>query len=129
MTSTSIDLLIRIKNGYMSGKLNIEGLYSGLNESILKILKTQGYIEDFSVNTDKKNKYFDIKLKYDKNNPALTDVRIVSRPGARIYKDYRSLKKVLGGKGISILTTSEGVMTDGQARQKKAGGEVICQIW
>ncbi|OGK28676.1 30S ribosomal protein S8 [Candidatus Roizmanbacteria bacterium RIFCSPHIGHO2_02_FULL_40_9] len=127
--STVIDLLIRIKNGYLAQKESIIGIYSKLNVHILEILKNEKYIKEFSVQEDNGKSRIIIELLYQNKQPALRDVAIVSKPGRRAYFKSREMKSVRGGLGLAILSTAFGVMTDKQARQKKIGGEVLFRVW
>ncbi len=129
MTDITIDLAIRVKNGYMSKKSLIKGLYSKMNERILSILKEEGYIKNYSVIEDNVKKSLQIELLYENEQPSLTDVKIFSRPGQRVYKTIRQIRPVLGGMGIAILSTPKGVMTDKNARKQKTGGELLFELW
>lgn len=114
----------------MSRKREISGMYSKMNMSLLGILKRDGYIEDYSMVEDDKKKSINITLKYDENNtPAMTDVKIQSKPGRRVYKGSSSIQNVRGGLGIAILTTNKGLLTDSEARDKGIGGELLFRIW
>lgn len=129
MISPHIDLIIRIKNGYLAEKADIDALYSKMNVTILDILKKQGYIESYEIHDDSKKQSISIVLKYDGKRPAVQDVKIHSKPGRREYAGKKEIKSVLGGLGIKIVSTSKGLMTDKEARDQKIGGEVICSIW
>lgn len=129
MTSTIIDLIIRIKNGYLAGKNDIQGSYSRLNENVLALLKKESYIKDFSVVEVDKKKDITIQLLYNDNKPAVTGIKILSKPGRRTYRRLKDMRPVLGGLGIAIISTSQGVITDKQARENKKGGEILFQIW
>ena len=129
MNSTNIDLVIRIKNGYMAEKQTISALYSKLNENILALLKQEGYIKDFSVVEDGNKKSIDIELLYNDRIPVVKDVKLYSRPGRREYLKKEEIRPVLGGLGMSIVSTSKGLMTDKQAREQKSGGEILFSIW
>ena len=103
---------------------------SNFKEKILKVLKNEGYINDFSTdeNNDKK-KIFLINLKYKSGNPVITEMKRVSRPGRRIYARASSIPKINNGLGIVIISTSKGVMTDIDARKANLGGEIICRVF
>lgn len=125
-----VDLAIRLKNGYLAKKDKITVLYSKLNENVVSILKKEGYIADYEIKNQGKNKkLIEVILSYKKGKPAVTEVKIISKPGRRIYSQVKDLKPVLGGLGIAILTTPKGVMTDKEARKNKVGGEVLFQVW
>lgn len=129
MSSLSIDLLIRIKNGYLAEKNQVEAGYSKFCENILKILEKEKYINGYKVEKHGAKSIFQIDLLYFENNPAIKDIKIVSKPGRRVYKEVDKLRPVLGGLGIAILSTSKGVMTDKQAKAQNIGGEVLFQVW
>lgn len=129
MNNSVADLAIRIKNGYMAEKPEIVVSYSVLNTKIIEILKSENYIADFSIKTDGAKKTIEVTLKYTNNNPAVTDVQVVSKPGRRMYSKAKYIKPILGGLGIAIMTTPKGVMTDREARTLKVGGEVLFKIW
>lgn len=128
MTSSIIDLIIRIKNGYLAGKETIVSPYSKLRENILRKLVDLGYIKNYQITGDK-IKRINIELLYKDGQPALTGVKIFSKPGRRYYVSYRQLKPVLGGYGVSVLSTSKGVLTEAEARKTKIGGELLFNIW
>lgn len=119
------DGLIRIKNGYLVGKISVKVRFSNLILKIMKLLQKEGYIE--SVKQDKGELL--VTLKYNDRVPALTDVKRVSTPSLRIYKGVKSLPSVLNGLGVAIISTPKGIMTDKQARKEKAGGEVLAFVW
>lgn len=129
MNSTNIDLIIRIKNGYMAEKKAVDAVYSKLNENILNILKENRYITGYSIHEDAGKKSITVDLLFDGREPAVKDVKLFSRPGRREYRSVDELKPVLGGLGMSVLSTSKGVMSDAQAREAKIGGELLFSIW
>lgn len=129
MNSTHIDFIIRIKNGYLAQKQNASGMYSKLNESIAEILKKEGYIKSFKVTQDGNKKSISVELLYNEDEPAIQGVKIYSRPGQRHYVKKEEIKSVLGGLGMSIVSTPLGVMTNKHARKNKTGGEILYSIW
>lgn len=130
MENSVIDLIIRIKNGYLAGKDNVSASYSKFKEEVLKKLKQLKFIKDYKIEeVDNVKKVLVIDLLYVENNPALTDVKIFSKPGRRYYVSYKELKPVLSGYGYSILSTPKGIMTNKEARLKKVGGELLFNIW
>jgi small subunit ribosomal protein S8 len=130
MTDPIADMLIRIKNALMARHKKVEVPASKMKLEIARILKEEGYIEDFVFIDEKPQGKIEIILKYDENKrPVIAGVKRVSKPGRRIYKGYRELPKVLDGLGIAIISTSQGIMTDHEARRRKVGGEVLCEIW
>lgn len=112
----------------MSGRESIVSVNSKLNQNIVKKLVDLGFITSFEISGDKLKK-IKIVLLYRQGAPAITDVKIYSRPGRRYYVSYSKLKSVLGGMGYSILTTPSGVLTGKEARAKKVGGELLFNIW
>ena len=127
MKGSYIDLLIRIKNGYMASKDSVMTPYSKIKEDILKILKKLGYIEDFVV--DKKNKLdITVILAYENNKPLFTDVKIFSKPGRKFYIKSTEIKTDRSGITSKALSTSKGVMTDIEAKKNKIGGELLFEI-
>ena len=121
-------MLTRIRNGQSAGKKSIKQPSSKLKVSIAQVLKDEGYITDFSTETVGSHTQMTIELKYYKGTPVIESIKRVSRPGLRIYKSKDELPKVLGGLGIAIVSTSNGVMTDRAARAIGHGGEVICTV-
>jgi len=128
MSDPIADLLTRIRNGQSAGKKAIQQPSSKLKLSIVKVLKEEGYITDYSVETEGNHPVLSIVLKYHKGSPVIEEIKRISRPGLRIYKSKGELPKVLGGLGIAIVSTSNGVMTDRAARASGHGGEIICTV-
>lgn len=129
-TDPIADMLIKIKNGLMAKHNSVTIPASKMKLEIARILKQEGYIEDFKYIEEKPQAKIEIILKYDEHKqPVIAGVRRVSKPGRRIYKGYKDLSKVMNGLGIAIISTSQGIMTDYEARKRKIGGEVICEIW
>ena len=122
------DLIIRIKNGYMAKKESIKSPYNSYRAEILKKLKTLGYIKEVRVQGET-IKTCEIELIYVAGEPAVTDVKIYSKPGRRWYTRVSKLKPVLGGMGYSILSTPAGILTNIEAEKKKVGGELLFDIW
>ncbi|OGK28169.1 30S ribosomal protein S8 [Candidatus Roizmanbacteria bacterium RIFCSPHIGHO2_02_FULL_39_9] len=125
MNNTVIDLIIRVKNGYLSRKETIHVLFSKTNEEVLQKLKTLGFIKSFK----KVERDIIVELLYKEKMPSFTDVKIFSKPGRRYYVSYKELKPVLGGLGYSLLSTSKGIMTNKEARKQKTGGELLFELW
>jgi small subunit ribosomal protein S8 len=129
MTDPIADLIIRIKNAHMAGHAKVSVPYSRFKEAIAQILVTEGYVESFSVHELSVGKNLEIQLKYVGKSPAVTNVKRVSTPGRRLYVSSNQIPRSLGGYGITVVSTSKGVMTDAQARKANVGGEVLFQIW
>lgn len=128
MQNSVVDLIIRIKNGYMARKETIVAPYSKFAEEVLKKLKTLGYVGEYKIEGDLK-KIITIDLIFKKDETPFTDVAIFSKPGRRYYVSYRDLKPVVSGFGYSILSTPVGILTDKEAKLKKTGGELLFNIW
>lgn len=129
MSSSVIDLIIRIKNGYSSKRENIKAIYTKINEEIVNLLKKERYIKDYQIIERDKKKNILVDLLYENGKQALSEVKIVSKSGRRVYSSIRDLRQVLGGLGIAVLTTPHGIMTDKEARKQRVGGEILFKIW
>jgi small subunit ribosomal protein S8 len=128
MTDPIADFLTRIRNGQTSGKTEVLVPASKVKLSIAKVLKDEGYIEDFSSTEEDGKPALVVQLKYYQGRPVIDRIERVSRPGLRVYKGKDELPSILGGLGVAIVSTSKGVMTDRQARASGHGGEVICIV-
>lgn len=123
------DMLITIKNAQAVGKLTVKIPFSKIKLEIAKILKKEGFINEVE-EKGRRKKSLIIFLKYDEEKkPAISGVKRISKPGQKIWKGYREIRKVKGGYGIAIISTPRGLMTDSQARKQKVGGEILCEIW
>ena len=130
MTDPIADLLTRIRNGLNAGKRWVEIPSSIEKKRIVFILKEEKYIEDFILIDDKGRKQIRVFLKYDyKGKPVISVIERVSKPGLRVYKGKKDLPRVLDGLGISIMSTSKGVISNKMAKKFGVGGEVICNVW
>lgn len=129
MGNSIIDLIIRIKNGYMAKRDAIVSPYSNYKGEILKKLLALKYIKGYKVEEKNSKKYVVIELLYKDEVPVLTDIELFSKPGQRIYVSYSELKNVMGGFGVSVLSTSKGILTNRQARKEMVGGELLFNIW
>lgn len=128
MTDPIADMFTRIRNGQAVGKVSVKMEASKVKLAIANVLKAEGYINDVAVRDADGKKELEIALRYYQGKPAIDRLERISRPGLRAYRGKDALPKVLGGLGISIVSTSSGIMTDGQARSKGLGGEVICLV-
>lgn len=128
MNDPIIDLIIRIKNAYMTKNEALSVPHSNYKEAVLKKLQAAGYITSFSVEGDV-IKTLEVELKYTKGVAAMTDVKLVSKPGKREYVSYTDLKSVMNGMGVSFLSTPQGILTNHEARKAKIGGELLFLIW
>lgn len=130
MTDPISDMLTRINNAIRAKKKTVIVSASKIKLEIVRILKEEGFIEDYKFMEEKPQSKIEIVLKYDDQKKGIiSGLRRVSKPGRRIYLGYKALPKVLDGLGIAIVSTSQGIMTDHEARKRKLGGEVICEIW
>ena len=128
MSDPIADMLTRIRNAQASEKVTVAMPASKLKAAIAKVLKDEGYIDDFKVSQDLAKPQLEIALKYYAGRPVIEKIERVSRPGLRIYKSTRDIPQVMNGLGIAIVSTSKGVMTDRKARATGVGGEVLCIV-
>ncbi|MGR9105537.1 MAG: 30S ribosomal protein S8 [Gammaproteobacteria bacterium] len=129
MTDPVADMLTRIRNGQKAGKLEVAMASSKLKRAIAAVLKDEGYIRDYSEETQGEKANLQITLKYHQGTPVIAAIKRVSRPGLRIYRAKEELPSVMGGLGISIVSTSKGVMTGKAAKAQGVGGEVLCTVF
>jgi len=130
MSDPIADMLSRIRNGQQARKGSITLPASKVKKNILNVLKTEGYIRDYSVTQNDKG--FDeitVELKYHDGEPVIKNLNRVSKPGRRVYASLDKLPKYYNGLGVYIVSTSQGVMSDYQARESKIGGELICNVY
>lgn len=127
MTDPIADMLTRIRNGQSAKKTQVQMSSSTKKIEIAKVLKEEGYIEDFSVEAGVKP-VLSIMLRYYQGKPVIDQIKRISKPGLRIYKGKDELPKVNAGLGVAIISTSQGVMTDRAARAAGQGGEIICTV-
>ena len=130
MSDPLADMLTRVRNACMVKFDSVEMPLSNLKTSVAKVLKEEGYINDYRIQEDDKQGTLHIDLKYDRNNQrVITGLRRVSKPGRRVYVKSDQIPKVMSGLGIGIISTSSGLMTDHQARKNRVGGELLCEVW
>ena len=123
------DMFARIKNAHLRNYKKIELPTSSFKTKIAQVLKNEGYIVDFKVTNEKNKSRLEINLKYNSGNPVIQEIERISKPGRRIFSSAGSLPKINNGLGIAIISTPKGVMTDGDARKQKVGGEIICKVF
>ena len=128
MTDPISDMLTRIRNAGHALLPTVEIPHSNLKEGIAQILKTEGYVTDVMVD-GKVAKTLKLRLKYQGKKSTIEGLRRISRPGLRRYVGATEIPRVLGGMGVAVISTPEGVMTGVQARKKNLGGEVLCYVW
>ena len=129
VTDPISDFLTRVRNASRAGKLRVDIPASNMKKSLAEILKAQKFINDYSVVEDTKQNILRLELTYTNGNPAISGLKKISKPGLRVYKKSDELPKVLNGLGIAVVSTSQGLLTDKDARKQTIGGEVVCYIW
>lgn len=130
MTDPIADMLTRIRNANSAGHKTVEVPASKIKKSIAQILQDEGYIGCFEVKEDGKQGVINIEMKYGpENEKVITGIKKISKPGLKVYAKANDVPKVLGGLGIAIISTSNGVVSDKKARELGVGGEVICYVW
>jgi small subunit ribosomal protein S8 len=128
MSDPIADMLTRIRNAQMVNKADVTMPSSKVKVAIASVLKDEGYIDDFSVQNDGVKSNLTISLKYYAGKPVIERIQRVSKPGLRIYKGSQEIPKVMNGLGVTIMSTSKGVMTDRKAQAAGIGGEVLCVV-
>lgn len=130
MTDPIADMLTRIRNGSNEKHKSVSVPMSKIKVDIVEILKEEGYIKDYQIEDEGVQGTITIELKYGENDERIiSGIKRISKPGLRVYVNSKDLPKVLGGLGIAIISTSQGVLTDKEARNLGIGGEVICYVW
>jgi small subunit ribosomal protein S8 len=130
MTDPIADMLTRIRNGSMARHERVEMPHSKLKEHVADVLKLEGYVDDVRVSEGEEPKTLVVVLRYGRDRTSAIDgIRRVSTPGRRVYVRHDRISRVVSGMGISILSTSRGVMTDREARRQRVGGELLCEVW
>ena len=128
MTDPIADMLTRIRNGQKARMVSVSMPASKTKEAVAKVLKEEGYVTDYAASGEGATKTLTVELKYFEGVPVIERIQRASRPGLRVYRGKEELPKVLGGLGVAIVSTSAGVMSDRQAREKGIGGEVLCIV-
>ena len=128
MTDPISDMITRIRNGQKARKVSVSMPASKAKEALARVLKDEGYITGFAVAGEGASKELSVELKYFEGTPVIERIQRASRPGLRIYRSKEELPRVLGGLGVAIVSTSAGVMSDREAREKGIGGEVLCIV-
>ncbi|HHV41580.1 MAG TPA: 30S ribosomal protein S8 [Clostridiaceae bacterium] len=129
ITDTIADMLTRIRNAGRAGHTNCDIPASKMKKAIADILVEEGYIQSVTFQDDNKQGILTVTLKYIDKKPVINGIQRISKPGLRVYADMENLPKVLGGLGIAIISTSQGIKTDRQARKDGVGGEVLAYVW
>ena len=123
------DMIARVKNAQARAHKKVDLPSSNFNVKIAGILKNEGFIKDYKVNSEENRSILSLELKYHSGNPVINAFERVSKPGRRIFSSANSLPKINNGLGIAIISTPKGVMTDIDARKEKVGGEIICKVF
>lgn len=126
MTDPIADMLTRVRNAISAGHDRVEIPASKVKAGICKVLKDEGYIRSFKIIAKEKS---DIRLKVLLKEDAIVGLKRVSRPGLRQYRGYDEMPRVISGLGISVVSTSQGILSSGEAKKRKVGGEVLCNVW
>lgn len=130
ITDPIANALTKIRNALKARKETVDVPFSKLTQDILALLKKKGYISNFKLMKDDKQGTLKVYLRYTPTRvPVISGLTKISKPGLRIYVGRREIKKVRGGLGLAVLTTSKGIMTDKEAREAKVGGELLCYVW
>ncbi len=123
------DLLARIRNAQMRNKSKVSSPSSRLRESVLEVLKTEGYIRGYTVVEKDGRSEIEIELKYFDGEPVIREIERVSKPGRRVYTSVKNMPRVNNGLGVTIVSTPKGVMADHEAREANVGGEILCTVF
>lgn len=123
------DMLAQIKNAYMAGKSVVALPYSKMKEAVGQILAQEGYLKSVKTEGVYPKQTLSLELVYRQETPALTDIKRKSKPGLRVYVGRDRIPTVVGGMGLAILSTPQGIMTGKQAKKKHIGGELLCEVW
>ncbi len=127
---TFADFLTRVRNGLRSRQRDVRVPYSRLKYEVARVLLEEGFISNFSVDGDGPRRQIVVTLKYDDTGKSvIRGIRLVSRQSRRVYVGVDEIPRVIGGLGVAILTTPQGIVTDREARRKGVGGEVLCKVW
>ena len=130
MTDPIADMLTRIRNGLQARHASVEMPASKIKSAIAEVLKDEGYIKSYANVGEGPTRALKVELRYvGKNEPVLSGIKRISKPGLRVYSSATDIPRVYGGLGVAIVSTSRGVMSGAQARKQGIGGEVICHVW
>jgi small subunit ribosomal protein S8 len=130
MTDPIADMLTRIRNGALARHERVEMPHSKLKEHVASVMRAEGYLDDVRASEGEEPKILTLVLRYGRDRESAIDgLRRVSTPGRRVYVRHDRINRVCSGMGISILSTSRGVMTDREARRQRVGGELLCEVW
>ncbi|CAL7959389.1 30S ribosomal subunit protein S8 [Gammaproteobacteria bacterium] len=128
MSDPIADMLTRIRNAQAARKPDVSMPMTKLKAAIAEVLKTEGYVLDYKIEEVNNKKQLVLSLKYYQGKPVIENIRRISRPGLRVYRDKNKLPQIMGGMGIAIISTSKGIMSDRAARLLGEGGELLCSV-
>jgi small subunit ribosomal protein S8 len=130
MTDPIADMLTRIRNAVSVGHERVAMPASRLREGVARILAAEGYIDRFELSTESARTTLTLILRYGaRRTPAISGLKRVSRPGHRVYREASELPRVQGGLGVAVVSTSQGLLPDREARRRRLGGEIVCEVW
>lgn len=129
LTDPISDMITIIRNGLASNKKEVRVPNSKLKQEILKILKKEHFVEDFSVEKDKEKSALIVSLRYVNNKPTISNIKRISKPGRRIYAGKSDIPYVKGKSGLALISTSKGVLSGNEAREQAVGGEILIEVW
>ncbi len=130
MTDPIADMLTRVRNAAAVGHKTVVLPSSKMKESLAEILVSEGYIDRYEVKEAGAGKQLTLVMRYgDRRNPAITGLNRVSKPGHRIYRGASDIPRVQGGLGVAVVSTSQGLLPDREARRRRLGGEIVCEVW
>ena len=129
MSDPIADMITRLRNALLARHDEVELPLSKIKAAIAEVLKSEGYVDGFSIKNEGPQGTLTVQLKYKKNQAVIQGIKRVSKPSLRVYVAHDEIPKVLSGLGINILSTNKGVMSDRVAREKKLGGELLCAVW
>jgi small subunit ribosomal protein S8 len=130
MTDPIADMLTRVRNAVRIERPHVEMPSSKVKRGVAEVLKREGYIWDFQVEQQQPVEQLRLELKYGPNGErVIRHIKRISKPGRRVYSKAKDLRPILNGLGISVISTSRGVISDREARQRNVGGEVLCEVW
>lgn len=130
MSDPLADMLTRIRNAGMVRHESVEMPLSKIKSGVAAILKREGYIKDFQTVDDDKQGILRVELKYDQHDgQVITGLKRVSKPGRRVYVKHDNIPTVMSGLGVAVVSTSQGILTDREARERQVGGELLCEVW
>ena len=129
MTDPIADMLNRLKNAQSAKKEAVEVPYSRMKYALAKVLERKGFVKAVEIKGKKVRRVIDIALRYTEGMPRITGTKRISKPGQRVYAPCDAIRKTKGGRGISVLSTSKGLLSNAEAKKENMGGEIMCEVW